>query len=399
MTSRRVLHVTPYYAEAWGYGGIPRVSATLARGLTCVGHDVCVATTDAADATSRADRYENGADGVRVHVFPNLSNWLAYHAQFFVPLGLGEWLRRHAGAFDVAHLHGCHHLPGAIAARYLRRAGVPYVLSPHGTAPRIERRRIAKWMFDTTLGRGVLTGAARVIAVSDAERRQLLTLGVPALKIDVVPNPIDRSELQAPIASGRFRRRFGLDASPLVLFLGKLTPRKRVDLLVDAMAMLPHRSATLVIAGNDLGTGRKVRRLVRRRNLAARTLFTGLLRGRERLEALTDADVVVYPSRDEVFGLVPLEALSCGTPVIVAGDSGCAEVIALTGGGLIVPQADVIALAGAIERVLDSLGHWRDLAMSARRRVHELYDPETIALRMAEVYEAVVVAATTPVPV
>ena len=391
MQPRRVLHVTPYYAEAWAYGGIPRVSATLARAQAQRGHEVTVCATDACDHRSRTKGGDTD-DGVQVRLFFNLSNRLAYHWQLFMPLGLGRWLREHARDFDVAHLHACHHLPGAIAAGHLRGAGVPYVLQPHGTAPLIERRWLAKRIFDVTLGRGVLSGAALVIAVSDAERRQLLSLGVSASKIEIVPNPIDLSEFEPPIQRGQFRRRLRLDARRVVLFLGKLTPRKRVDVLVEAMAMLPREDVILVIAGNDLGAERTIRRLVARRHLQARTIFTGLLCGRERLEALADADVVVYPSRDEVFGLVPLEALCCGTPVVVADDSGCGEVIDGTGGGQVVPQGDPAAVAGAIVDVLDRPGHWREAAMKARGRVHELYAPQTIAARMAKVYEGVIAA-------
>jgi glycosyltransferase involved in cell wall biosynthesis len=400
VASLRVLHVTPYYADAWGYGGIPRVSVTLARALARRGHAVTVLTTDAGDARSRAPgtSFTEGPDEVRVQIFPNLSNRLAYGLQLFVPLGLGAWLRRHARAFDVAHVHACHHLPGTIAARHLRAAGVPYVLAPHGTAPLIERRRLAKWIFDATLGRGLLAGAARVIAVSAAERRQLLALGVPAPKIEVVPNPIDLSEFSAPIPRGRFRQRLGLDGRPLVLFLGKLTPRKCVDVLVEAMAALPREDAVLVIAGNDLGPGPSIRRLAARRGLAARTIFTGLLRGRGRLEALADAERVVDPSRDEVFGLVPLEALCSGTAVVVADDSGCGEVIDRTGGGRVVSQGDPAALASTLDDMLGHLAHWRDAAISGRARVHALYDPDTVAARMADMYRAVV-AAVDPVSV
>jgi glycosyltransferase involved in cell wall biosynthesis len=388
----RVLHVTPYYSEAWAYGGIPRVSATLARALARSGHEVVVCTTDAGDACSRAGVADTD-ENTEVQCFPNLSNYLAYHLQFFLPLGLGRWLRESARHFDVAHLHACHHLPGAIAARHLRAAGVPYVLSPHGTAPLIERRRTAKWVFDATLGRGVLSHASRVIAVSEAERRQLLGLGVPASKLAIVPNPIDLAEFVAPVPRGRFRSRVGLGTQPIVLFLGKLTPRKRVDVLVEAMASLRRRDVTLVIAGNDLGAGRQIRRLVTRRQLEARTIFTGLLRGPERLEALSDADVVVYPSRDEVFGIVALEAICCGTPVIVADDSGCGEVIGRTGGGLVAPQGDPASLASAIAAVLSGQDEWRRAASDACGLIHTLYAPHTIAGQMAELYEDVVTTA------
>ena len=81
------------------------------------------------------------------------------------------------------------------------------------------------------------------------------------------------------------------------------------------------------MAGNDMGGGAGRACARRSLGLEPRTLFTGLLKGRDRLEALADAEVVVYPSQDEIFGLVPLEALLAGTPVIVADDSGCGEVV------------------------------------------------------------------------
>src|SRR5205809_904092 len=74
-------------------------------------------------------------DGVAVRAFPNFSNRLAYHLQLFLPIGLDRFLRAHAAAFDVAHLHACRNVPGVLAARRLRAAGVPYVLEPNGTAP------------------------------------------------------------------------------------------------------------------------------------------------------------------------------------------------------------------------------------------------------------------------
>jgi len=386
MPPLRVLQVTPYYAEAWAYGGVPRAATALARGLARRGHQVTVCTTDAAEPRARG-RGVPGADGVEVRVFPNVSNALAYHLQLFLPRGMDAWLAEHAGDFDVAHLHACHNVPTAVAARRLKAAGVPYVLSPHGTAPRIERRRALKWMFDHTVGRGVLDGATRLLAVSEAERRQLLGLGAAAAAIDVVPNPVELADFIA-IPRGRFRAARRLAGHRLVLFLGKLTPRKRLDVLIDAFAALGDGTATLVIAGNDLGAGAEARRRAERRGVGGRVLFTGLLRGGERLEALADADVVVYPSRDEVFGLVAVEALLAGTPVIVADDSGCGEVVAATGGGRVVAQGDAPALAAAVREVLAAPE--RSQVAEADRRIRAWLASDAIAARVETVYEALV---------
>src|SRR5262249_3172646 len=159
----RVLHVTPYSAEAWGYGGIPRLADSLPRGLARRGHEVTVCATDACDSSTRLHsndvraRYRASPpartpDGGVLRAFPNVSNRLAYQTQLFIPIGLGKYLRRSAGTFDVAHLHACRNLPGAIAARHLRKAGVPYVLAPNGTALRLERRLFAKRVFDVAVG-------------------------------------------------------------------------------------------------------------------------------------------------------------------------------------------------------------------------------------------------------
>ena len=383
----RVLHVTPYFTDAWAYGGIPRLAHSLARGLARRGHQVTVCTTDAHDAVTRlaTPACARNNDGVEVRTFANASNRLAYHWQFFVPLGLDAYLRRHAASFDVAHLHACRNLPGALAAYHLRRAGVPYVLAPNGTAPRIERRRLAKLAFDLVAGRRVLAGAARVLAVSDAEQAQLRALGVDPDTIRTIPNPVDLDEFAPPVARGAFRRRAGLPAGPVVMYLGKLTPRKRLDVVARAFATLRCRDARLVIAGNDMGSGAATRSLIRALGVEPRTLFTGLLRGRDRLEALADADVVVYPSEHEIFGLVPLEALLAGTPVVVADGSGCGEIIRLVGGD-VVPLGDADALAAAIDRVLDDPPRARAAVAGAAARVRAAYGGEAVCARVEAMY-------------
>jgi glycosyltransferase involved in cell wall biosynthesis len=232
-----------------------------------------------------------------------------------------------------------------------------------------------------------------VLAVSEAERSQLRDLGVTADAIRCIPNPIDVDEFTEPVIAGRFRRRHRLVDRRIVLFLGKLTPRKRVDVLVRAFARLNQPQTTLVIAGNDMGAGATVRSLVGELHLKERTIFTGLLTGRDRLEALADADAMVYPSQDEIFGLAPLESLLCGTPVIVADDSGCGEVIGAAGGGQVVRLGDVDALSDAIEITLADPARWRAAAADAAMRVRARYGPDTVCSQIDEMYGEIVRAA------
>ena len=390
----RILHVTPYYERAWAYGGIPRIAGALARGLVRRGHQVTVCTTDVQDDRSRLARRAKVlvGGGVRVRVFPNLSNHAAYHRQLFLPLGLTRYLQRRAGDFDVAHLHGFHNLLGVAAARCLTRAGVPYVLAPNGTAPLIERRQAAKWIFDQTLGREVMPGAARVLAVTEVERRQLRSLGVDAGRLRVLPNPVELSEYEG-LKRGRFRQRLGLERHHrLLLYLGRWSPRKRLDVVVRAAAQLCRGDdlVRLVIAGNDMGCGPALRRQVRRAGLEGQVRLVPLLRGQLRLEALADADVVVYPGADEIFGLVVLESMLCGTPVLVADDCGAAELVGRVGGGLALPEGDDRALADGIREVLGSPDTWAANLGRAVPLVRQAFGADVVCAGLERLYQEVV---------
>jgi glycosyltransferase involved in cell wall biosynthesis len=395
--SLRILEVSPYYEWAWGYGGVPRVVPLLAAGLAGLGHDVTVCTTDARDGGARAGPDERAAASARrssprvdVEVFTNLSNAAAYHLQLFLPRGLGAWLERRAGDFDVAHLHSCRNLPVSLAARSLRRAGVPYVVAPHGTAPRIERRRFLKRLYDLSVGRLDLRGAAACQAVSEAERRQLIALGIDPRRIEVVGNPIDRGEFDRVPAAGAFRREFGIGDERLALYLGRLSPRKRIDLLLRGFAALDDPRARLVIAGNDQGAAAGLRRLARSLGIAERVTWPGLLEGEWRLAALRDADVVVNPAVDEVFGLVPVEAVLCGTPVIVTADCGAPEVFERIASARVIETADPGALARAMAELSGTARGARAASIEDRRSLLERFDAGRVCRRLEALFREVV---------
>jgi len=201
-----------------------------------------------------------------------------------------------------------------------------------------------------------------------------------------VPNPLAPMPA-CPLPSGAsFRERHNLTDGPLVVFLGMLSPRKQPDVLARAIAELRRPDVQLVFAGNDMGAERRTRAVVHDRGLEPQARFTGLLTGPSRYRLLAAADIVVYPSRDEVFGLVPLEALQAGTPVIVCNDAGCGEVVREVGGGLLVPPGDVRALAAAIAAMLDDLPMWRERAVRAGTEASRRFDPNLVAMQLEGVY-------------
>ena len=388
MPPLRILHVVPYFEHAWAYGGIPRVATTLTHGLARRGHDVTVCTTDACDAVSRVRLPHTPSEGpgrVDVRMFRNLSNSVAFRWQLFTPIGFVRALRAALPRIDIGHLHACRNLPVAAAARLLAAARIPYVVSPHGTAPLIERRIAAKRIFDATAGRGYLEGAAQVVAVSDAELRQLVGLGVPGDRVTLLPNPIDEREFEPAPDGRRFRAVHALGDAPVVLHLSKLTPRKGAGTLLQAVSAIDRAELRIIIAGSDMDSGLDAAAL----GTDPRVLRLGTLTGRDRLDALAAASVVVYPSKDEVFGLVPLEALLAGTPVIVCSDSGAGEIVGTIGGGHIVPPGDHASLAGAITSILDTNGLWRQRARIAGGRIRQRFGSDAVCDRLDALYREV----------
>ncbi len=371
----RVLHVTPCYPPTWAYGGIPRVVYALARAQVSLGMDVRVWTTDAFDAVRRAEvPAERIEDGIDVRVTRLGSNRLAWRHQLYLPTSAPPLKE-----VDVVHLHSHRHLLNWWAFRRARAAGVPVVQTPNGTAPRLERKQALKAGWDLCFDGHIPKGADRTVAVSKAEVRQLLALGVKPDNIRRIPNPLHLEEFEQLPARGSFRARHGLGSGPLVAYLGQITPRKGVERLVEAFAQ-DLDGATLVVAGAPRGMALPTAPHVR---------YTGTLEGPDRLSLLVDADVLVYPSTDEIFGLVPLEGLLCGAPVIVGGDCGCGELIGEAGAGLLTQTRDVDELRAHIRVLLRDRARAGEMVARGRRYVEAHLDPVRVATQYLDVYREV----------
>jgi glycosyltransferase involved in cell wall biosynthesis len=387
----RVLHVTPSFHPAWAYGGIPRCAYELCRALVRAGDEVTVWTTDVLDRDRRMREPAAIVDGIAVSRFPNRSNRLAYDLQLYLPVGLGRAARRQIGGFDLVHVHSHRNLPEMIAARAARGRGVPYVLTGNGTVPVIERHRAVKRVLDALGARAVLRGAVACVAVSAAEVAHYTAVGVDPRRVHVIPNGIRPDDFAALPEPGTFRSRYALGDRPLVVFVGKITPRKGVDVLLRSIARLPD-TVHLAIAGNFMMPEESIRRLAASLGIVDRVLFTGYLDPTARNAAYVDADVVAYPSVDEIFGLVAAEAFLCGSPVVVSDDSGCGELVRAAGGGLLVPYGDDAALARALAGLLADPARRAALAASGRRFVLENLTWEQIAERTRALYRSILAA-------
>jgi len=386
----RILHVSPSFYPAWAYGGVPRCAFELCRALVRAGESVSVWTTDALDQVGRVARTDAVVDGIQIRYFPNVSNRLAYRHQLYLPRGLLRAVREQLSQFDLVHIHSHRHALEWVVSRAARAHKLPYVCTANGTVPPYERFVTVKRVIDVLGMRSVLQHAAACIAVSSAEVAHYRAAGVVAERITVIPNGVRLSDYDALPPRGGFRRRLGIAAeAPLVTFVGKITPRKGVDVLIRAFASLDP-DVHLVVAGNFMVQEARVRALARECGVAGRVHFVGLLDGEEKLRAYVDADVVAYPSEREIFGLVPIEALMCNTAVVVCDDSGCGEVVRAADGGRLVPYGDDRALAAALRDLLRDPADRRANVDRGRRYVQTHFGWESIAEQTRRLYQGVV---------
>jgi len=259
------------------------------------------------------------------------------------------------GGFDVIHMHIMRTFQNAVVHHFAVRFNIPYVLSAHGTLPIIVQRKLAKRAYDCLFGRRLITGASRLIAVSPVEVEQYVAWGVAPERITMIPNGLDLGEFSNLPPRGMFRNRLGIpDGTRIVLFLGRLHRRKGLAYLVQAFARLRVQlpDCLLVIAGPDDGELGRLQALAGRLRLRERVWFTGPLYGEDKLAAFVDADVLASPAVYEIFGLVPFEALMCGTPVVVTDDCGSGQLIGEAQAGYLVSYGDVEGLAAALLQAL-----------------------------------------------
>jgi glycosyltransferase involved in cell wall biosynthesis len=290
---------------------------------------------------------------------------------------------------DLVHIHSLYLFHSWAAGTLCRRLRVPYIVRPHGTLdPYIHRRhRWRKRVMELWFQDRVLRNAAAIHYTSLEERRlaEPYAQGAPGAVIPLGLDLADYAELPPP---GSFRARHReIGDRPILLFLSRLNFKKGLDVLVEAArrTVASGVDAHLVIAGPDGGMEAATRRWVARAGLEGRATFTGMLTGRDKLAAYRDAALFLLPSSSENFGIAVVEAMACGTPVIVSDRVNIWREIVADGAGLAVPpQAEPFA-AAAIRLLADEPAR-RAMGEAGRNAVPRRYDWAMIAAELERLY-------------
>lgn len=339
---------------------------------------------------------EQTADGVFVHrvTAPQMEGY-GYVSFVQQTNAVLEHAARHLcdqlGSFDLIHAHDWLTAGVAVALKHIWRR--PLVVTIHATERGRQQGTLSSGHSDqiNNLEWWMTYEAWRVITCSRFMADQVQAyFNSPADKIDVVPNGVHILPDPFPTKQKRaaFRRRFVANGAPLVFYVGRIVYEKGLHVLIEAWPLVLQElpAARLVIAG----TGEQLDRIKQRAtelNINDSIIFTGFISDGDRERLYHSADVAVFPSIYEPFGIVALEAMAAGCPVVVTATGGLAEVVQLHETGIVVYPNDAESLAWGL---LHTINHpdWAEArAVNALHDVRERYNWPTIASATIGVYQ------------
>lgn len=377
----RILQVLYYYEPYTS--GLTVYAARLAREMTSRGHTVSVICARHDSSLPTHETTADGIDVTRLRVLANLDRAV------IVP-GLVPAILRRLDEVDVVHLH----LPMAetaiiVALCRLRRKRV--VVTHHAdlvlTGSVLARGAAAVAKLSSISG-GRL---ADVFVTNTVSRAQVSPVSrFMRRNLRVIPPPIDLPSVPAD-ARTAFRDERGWNENPVIGFVGRYTSEKGLEVLLQAIPMIRMRNATAIIAlagpHTDPRTGKRREGpwtgWLDRYGFAIDEL--GFISNDDLARFYAAIDVLVLPSIDwtESFGMVQIEAMLHGTPVVASDLPGVSEPVSITGGGLLVPPGDVNALAGAISEVVNTPERY----LPNESSLQNTYSLESVVSRWEHVYE------------
>ena len=339
----QILQVAARYYPELQFGGPPQKIHALSRGLESRGHGVQVVTLHSVQRSAQVVEHE----GIDVHYLP----WVG-RGTWQAPLGMGT-LAAAILQTEIDHCYGLYNLLCPAAAFLAHRAGRRFVLEPLGMYVPRARSLWAKRFYNQLFTSWMSRQAARVVATSPGEMGELTEL-VEAQRLVLRRNGIDPEPFRdLPPADG-FRATHGiLDEERVVLYIGRISPIKNLEQLVQAFHDVSLEQTRLVLIGPALEPdyAQALTGLIAKLGLDERVLLTGPLYGEDKLAALAAADLFVLPSLSESYGNAAAEAVAAGVPVLLTDACGIAPQIDGRA-GLAVPVG-VSALAAGLYTMME----------------------------------------------
>ena len=369
-------------------GGIARVVHDLSHRMIKDGHDVTVVTYKDGNAP-----YFEDDKGVKVYRVDNYmihpNNFIDWIMQLnFNMLAKANELISKEGKFDVIHAHDW---LVAYAAKALKESyNIPIVSTIHAT----ENGRNSgihdetqRYINDTEW---LLTyESTEVIVNSNYMKGELQRIfGLPFEKINVIPNGINLSNFTGVERDYDFRRQFAMDNEKIILYVGRLVYEKGIQNLIGAMPKIlsNYHDAKLVICGKG-GMMDELKQEARNLGIENKVYFAGYCDSKKVQKMYKCADIAVFPSTYEPFGIVALEAMLAGIPTVVSDVGGLNEIVEHGVDGMKSYAGNSNSIADSVLALLFDAKLCSAVSKNAVKKVKELYSWNKIAQDTHYVYE------------
>ncbi len=370
----RIVQVAPWFHPH--LGGVETHVWSLSRELARRGHDVLVLTTRDNPSSPETEQL----DGARVRRLKPRAIWLR------TPIVPATKRALAAVPADVVHAHSPPPLSAYYAAKVCHRRGLPFVVTYHCDIELpVLAGALLESIFRRTLGASTIRRADRVIVTTHSYAATSRT--VWRYNPAVIPNFVDSERFRPAAAADRIRAKHGIPpGEPIVLTVGRIVPHKGLEHLVEAARAIESVRFVVVGTGPYLPV---LRRLAASLGVHGRVVFPGRVPNEELPDYYAACDVFVLPSvsRLEAFGIVALEAMASGKPVVVSDIPGVREVIEDGREGLVADAMNPEDLGRKIRALLANERVRTEMGMKGRRAVEERFSLSRVVDSIEAVYQ------------
>ena len=395
----RILFCYPSYKPAYRAGGPVQSISGMAESLVRRGHEVIVCTTNSnfdEDLEVPVD-VEVRVDGVKVWYFRRdefmrrwfwFSPYLMGNSGYAYAPKMQTTLEKFGPHFALVHTHIPFVYPTLAGFRFAKRYRIPLFYSQRGVfdPKSLRYRYLKKYALIKFVENRILSAATTLIALTEEEEANYRALNVTT-PCRIVPNGVDVDSFRGR-AGADLTEHYSLSPDSLViLFLGRISPRKGVGRLLDAFIAVakavPH--AVLVLAGpGEFNQMENYRSRAQAAGLSDRVIFPGVVENERKVGLLARADLFCLPSDSEGLSVAVLEALASETAVLLSPECNFPVVETADVGRVVANDAEKIA--SALIDLLSSPGHLRTMGVRAREFARREYDWEVIVDRLLDVY-------------
>ena len=323
-------------------------------------------------------------DGVEVHRYRALFRLYG----FLLTSPMLKLLRVEA---DLIHAYGFYVTTSLAAGLAAKIRGIPFVITANdadvGLLASIWEKLCGK-LYRMTFGKLLVSCADRVVAVSEANRDDIVgKLGVKPDKVVVAPNGLDFEIFEREANVPEFRKKHGVDG-PLILFVGRITKHKGIQFLIEAAPSILKEfpTARFMIVGEDYGYLENLTKMVEKLGIGNHVIFLSGLSQDEIVQAYKSADIFVLPSTLEAFGLVVVEAMASGTPVVASNYGGIRCLVRDGVNGFLFEVENVPDLASKILVLLRNEELGKAFATKAVSQAKEQYSIQHTTDELLRVY-------------